>query len=157
VLDDRQAVDLKTLIQEMIEACHVYNTEKNIQILFKNNCKNQSEIYADSNYLQQVFRHLIYNGIQYGKDKGTLTIELSKNLDEYYIAITDDGIGIASDQYEKIFEPFYRISEARTMGTYTGSGVGLAITRRIIQLHRGRITVESKLNKGSTFTIILPT
>jgi len=69
--------------------------------------------------------------------------------------VIDNGMGIAGDDIKRIFEKFYRATDARQAGI-TGSGLGLALARQIVNLHGGEIEVESKVNKGSTFSVRLP-
>ena len=71
------------------------------------------------------------------------------------MAVTDTGMGIAPDEYERVFDKFYR-SRNPAMAEIKGSGLGLAISREVARLHGGDITVESELEKGSTFTLTLP-
>jgi signal transduction histidine kinase len=71
------------------------------------------------------------------------------------VAVADTGIGIAADDCERIFERFYRANDGR-VAKITGTGLGLTIAREVARLHGGDVTVESQLNKGSTFRLLLP-
>ena len=151
-----QSVDLNRLINDVIETSSIYNAEKNIEIVTKKSCNNGCTILGEANYLHHMFKHLIHNSIQYGKPNGTVHIEVSKAQGNIYIQIEDDGIGIPSEHLDKIFEPFYRVNETHSMDTFAGSGMGLAIVNRIVKLHQGSIDVQSKIDKGTKFTIHLP-
>ncbi|MFN8345014.1 MAG: ATP-binding protein [Spirosomataceae bacterium] len=110
------------------------------------------EILGDAALLQTAFSNLMENGCKYSEDhrnKVTLHIQ-SQGI---RIAFTDDGIGIAEKDLSHIFEPFYRAEATQYL---KGHGVGLALTQRIIQLHRGKISVTSQLGKGTQFVITLP-
>jgi len=105
---------------------------------------------ADPDLLAQVFRNIILNGIQAMHDGGKLTIESSlAEQDCVSIAITDTGSGITEDVLKKLFEPLFT-TKAK------GIGLGLAITKGIVEKHGGSIEIQSKVGKGTTFTIKLP-
>lgn len=103
------------------------------------------------NLLNQVFMNLLVNAYQSIKDKGSITITTQKDEDNIYISVTDTGSGISSNNLKKIFDPGFT-----TKGVGVGTGLGLSISYQIIEKHKGQIIVESKLGKGSTFTVIVP-
>jgi signal transduction histidine kinase len=109
---------------------------------------------CDPAQMEQVLVALIMNAIDAMPHGGNLWIEARLNLDETEIGIRvrDDGSGIAPDVLPQIFEPFMTTKEIGH-----GVGLGLAISRGIVERHHGRIEVESKLGQGTTFTIMLPT
>ncbi|WP_163832562.1 sensor histidine kinase [Spartinivicinus ruber] len=109
---------------------------------------------GDKAQLAQLLGNLISNGIKYHGDLPTqIHVSAEKKDDEWIIAVKDNGIGIDVSQYEKIFEIFSRLHNQRD---YPGTGIGLAICRRIAQRHRGRIWVESAIGKGSSFYFSIP-
>jgi signal transduction histidine kinase len=99
--------------------------------------------------------NLLDNAIKYSGAKEDILIRLGHDNDELLITVTDQGIGIARDEQERVFEKFYRVS-AGLVHDVKGSGLGLAIVKHIVEAHRGRVTVESELGRGSSFTIHLP-
>ena len=105
--------------------------------------------------LYEIVYNLCENGIKYNKDGGRVDITLSKEAEKNIIVIEDTGIGIKEEQQSRIFERFYRVDKARSRET-GGTGLGLALTRRAILLHRGSIKVYSKEKEGTTFTIRIP-
>ena len=111
-------------------------------------------ITGDPNQIIQVFQNLIANAIKFN-DNNTPKIHISaqKNENEWIIQIRDNGIGIAPEYQNKIFEVFKRLNVREK---YPGTGIGLAICQKIIERHGGRIWVESELEKGSTFYFTLP-
>ena len=111
-------------------------------------------IYADDKRLQQVFFNLIGNAIKF-TDKGSITIDAKKEHRHIVIDITDTGIGIPETQLQKIFESFEQI-DRQDDRSYGGTGLGLTITKRLIELHNGTISVSSKLGVGSRFTLRFP-
>lgn len=112
---------------------------------------------GDHTQLKRAFEELIENSIQYGRDGGSVNISLRNDGEQAEVLITDDGIGISPQDHERIFERFYRVDQARTSQEGLGTGIGLSIVKKIIDLHGGTITVESELKKGSTFRVVIPT
>ncbi|MFC7392193.1 HAMP domain-containing sensor histidine kinase [Scopulibacillus cellulosilyticus] len=112
-------------------------------------------IYADQQLLHQVWTNLITNSIKFTDNGGSISLKLSKEDNEYHIEIMDTGIGISKNDLPYIFNRFYKADKARVRKE-SSSGLGLAITKKIIELHNGQIQVESQLGKGTTFHIRLP-
>ncbi|NHZ72253.1 MAG: GAF domain-containing protein [Aquificales bacterium] len=109
---------------------------------------------GDRDRLQQVLLNLISNGIKYNQKNGRLAIIARRQQNHVYLAVADTGQGIAPEAVEHLFERFYRVPGSE--GKAEGSGLGLAITQKIVEEHNGRISVDSILGKGTTFTIELP-
>lgn len=107
------------------------------------------EVNADRHLLEQVFINLLTNAVDAMDGKGTLAIEAKPSDGAVKITVSDTGKGIAAEDMKRIFDPFYTTKEK-------GTGLGLAIVYSIIEKHNGKIKVESKPNKGTTFTITLP-
>jgi signal transduction histidine kinase len=93
------------------------------------------------------------NAIKYTPPGGAVTITLEKAHDKAVLTVTDTGPGIAPEEQERIFDRFFRGDRARSRG---GTGLGLALTRSIVLVHNGQITVQSAQGKGSTFRVLLP-
>lgn len=107
------------------------------------------EVNADRHLLEQVFINLLTNAVDAMDGKGNLAVEAKPSDDTVKITVSDTGKGIAAEDIKRIFDPFYTTKEK-------GTGLGLAIVYSIIEKHNGKIKVESKINKGTTFTITLP-
>lgn len=129
--------------------------EKN-KITVKNNVKRAIKVYADHLRLQEVFKNLITNAVKYTSDEGgKITISAEEEEKFVKISVADTGIGMTNEQISKVFDEFYR-ADSSTYGQ-DSIGLGLAITKRIIKKHNGKIWAESKgPNKGSTFYFTLP-
>jgi signal transduction histidine kinase len=123
--------------------------EKKSITIKKDYKENELDMSGDANELKQAFINVIANGCQAINGEGVLTVEIKQNRKNVEVAIADTGEGIHPDDISKIFDPFVTTKEM-------GVGLGLAISKRIIEDHNGRINVKSKLLKGSTFTISLP-
>jgi len=110
-------------------------------------------IMGDQTLMTRLFVNLIENSIKYGKESNNIFLSLHQEKNTIKFLIKDNGIGISPTDIPQIFDPFYRSSEARSL---EGSGLGLALVKKIIELHNGEITVESTENSGTTFEILLP-
>ena len=111
-------------------------------------------VIADENRLQQILYNLIGNGIKF-THQGSITISASHVEDFLWVAVSDTGIGIAEAQLDKIFDAFEQVDSTDSR-SYGGTGLGLAVTRQLVELHGGELKVESHLGEGSTFRFSLP-
>jgi two-component system, OmpR family, sensor histidine kinase BaeS len=112
-------------------------------------------INADRDKVSQVIVNLLSNAIKYSQDGGSITIEADGNDRRAMLKVKDTGIGIAKEHLQSIFERFYRIDSSRSRMT-GGAGIGLTITKAIIDAHGGTIEVQSKVGEGTEFTVIIP-
>ena len=117
--------------------------------------EDQALVWGDAERLRQVLLNLTDNAIKYTPTGGVITLSLTNDDGWVKIAVSDTGIGIDPDHQAHIFDRFYRTDKARSR-ELGGSGLGLSIVQWIAQAHHGRVTVESALQKGSTFTLWLP-
>jgi len=143
-------INLSELIEMTVETQTLSAKSKNIKII----TKIMPEIYAniDEMMIMRVFTNLISNAISYGKQNGTVIVELFLKEDKIISKISDDGIGISEDKLDKIWLRFYQVDPSKNGDN---SGLGLSMVKKIVELHKGEIFVESELGKGTTFTIIL--
>ncbi len=111
---------------------------------------------GDSVLLARAFSNLIENGIRYNRPGGFVEIRVGEISNQAVVSISDNGLGISADQQTQIFDRFYRIDSSRSR-QQGGAGLGLSIVAHIVQLHNGRITIQSLPGTGSTFTLYLPT
>ena len=105
--------------------------------------------------LEQAIVNLVDNAIKFGPPESTVSVEARKEKKEIVIHVRDTGSGIEAKHLPRLFERFYRVDKARSR-SLGGTGLGLAITKHIIQLHRGRIYVDSTPGTGSVFSIYIP-
>ncbi|MEM7714602.1 MAG: HAMP domain-containing histidine kinase [Cyanobacteria bacterium P01_A01_bin.68] len=149
----QKSVHLSLILSDLIQLYEPIVREKDILLTAKLN----EDLYfsGDEALLKQVFTNLIQNAIHYTSTGGLVTVEATKINSKIFINVKDTGIGIAPENIDKIFERFFRVDKSRSYQT-GNSGLGLAIVREIVQLHKGTISVESELGVGSCFTIRFP-
>jgi len=110
---------------------------------------------ADRGRLRQVLLNLLSNAIKFTTDGGRITLSAQVAGDRVRVAVSDSGIGIAPDDQQKLFREFVQLDGSASR-RYEGTGLGLALSKRLVELHGGAIGVESQLGKGSTFWFTVP-
>jgi signal transduction histidine kinase len=126
--------------------------QKNIR--FSIQCEN-NKLFADRDKISQVLVNLISNSLKYTNSDGRVVIEAADSGTDTIITVGDTGIGISEEDLPYVFERFYRADKSRNRMT-GGSGIGLTIAKAIVEAHKGSISVSSKLNEGTIFTVVLP-
>ncbi len=116
---------------------------------------NPFNIDADRQKIYLVLANLVSNAIKFTPENGRIHINVELKGLKYWISVIDTGIGIIKTEYERIFDQFYQVEPALTR-KYQGMGLGLSIAKGMVQVHKGRIWVESVVGKGSNFTVVLP-
>jgi two-component system phosphate regulon sensor histidine kinase PhoR len=149
-----EAVDLEQLIEVSVESAKRMADERNSELI-TSIAPDLPPIAADGTQILQVLDNLITNALRYG-EPGT-PVEVSAALEDemVHVSVADRGEGIATEHIKRLTERFYRVdtSRSRSLG---GTGLGLSIVKHIVERHRGRLTIESKLNKGTTVHVLLP-
>jgi two-component system sensor histidine kinase SenX3 len=112
-------------------------------------------VYGSDGQFATAVANLVENAIAYSAEDTKVTVDVHTDRDLVEISVTDQGIGIAPSDLDRIFERFYRADQARSRST-GGTGLGLAIVKHIATNHGGRVDVTSALGEGSTFTLRLP-
>ena len=115
----------------------------------------KASVIGDKTLLQQLFTNLIDNAIKYTQEGGRITIGMHADQEMMEVFVRDTGIGIPEEDLPYIFKRFYRVDHSRSREA-GGSGLGLSICHFIVEVHHGRIKVESEVNRGSTFTVYIP-
>jgi signal transduction histidine kinase len=147
---------LSQVIEDAIAACHLQLVEGGFEIEKKID-PNLPMINADAAALSRAIQNLLSNAMKYsGHSRWIgLSAEPSANREEIQIKVSDRGLGIAPSEQDRIFDPFYRGKDARA-AQIRGNGLGLSLVKHIIEKHGGRVSVESKIGRGSAFAVILP-
>ena len=144
---------LENIIKNSIALCHHQAEKKNIKI--KMNCDSNSEIKVNSALLEQALVNLIINAIQHSNSNATISLIGQMKDKKIIISVQDEGIGIEKKHHTRLFERFYRIDSSRSRND-GGTGLGLSIVKHIVNAHKGEISLESEIGKGSIFTIKIP-
>ena len=144
-------LDLSQLVSSLCEDMALIREN---QITLTWNVAESISINGNSELLTRLLVNLIGNAYRYGTPNGHIAVHLIRFEDTIQLSVADDGIGIAEDQQEKIFQRFYQVDSSRSN---EGTGLGLAIVQEIAQFHGGAVTVQSTPGAGSTFTLTLPT
>jgi signal transduction histidine kinase len=148
-----EQVDISQLLKDICQDAVIISAGKSIKI--DNEIEPGIKLTCNKELMTRLMWNLIDNAIKYNKEKGSIRISLGSLNQDVRLQITDSGIGIQKEEIQHIFNRFYRVDKSRSRGL-GGSGLGLAISKWIVDLHNGSITVESELNRGSTFMIALP-
>jgi len=148
---DRQLYDMNVLCREVVEDQRLVSGRT---ILFQGSATPAS-IYGDRHRLAQVVNNLVNNAIKYSPVSSPIEVSVDQDARHVTVQVCDYGPGIARDQLDHIFEPFYRTPEAQS-STTGGLGLGLAITKQIVELHEGRVWCVSEKDHGCSFFVELP-
>lgn len=162
-------VNIQDLINDAISTVNHWCTSKDIKISLRGLNK-EMHVYADYERIRQVCTNLLSNAIKYTRPRGSIVIsvrmlkekQMESQLHEFNkqpfveIEVKDNGIGIAKEDLEKIFERFVQIKNPDFTSSLNSTGLGLSIVKEIVEMHGGSITVKSVPEKGSNFTVSLP-
>lgn len=142
--------DISRLVNDIFLFYDKLAKRKNISYSFNSEVGEKTYLF-DSNYVELIVNNLLSNAFKYTNEGGNITVSVKDSESHLAIGISDTGIGIPKDKQSKIFERFYQVD-----GDHSGSGIGLSLVLRLVELHHGRITLDSEEGKGSTFTVFLP-
>ena len=148
----RKPVDLGRLVREAVEIYEYVAQEKQITLIthFTENCQAS----VDANRIRQVFGNLLDNAIKYTPKGGSVTITARTEPAGAVVEFRDTGIGIPSDERDKVWTRLYRGDKSRSQ---RGLGLGLSLVKAIVEAHHGKVTLTSEVGRGSTFKVVLPT
>lgn len=150
---DRQIFDASEVLSDLQDQLKTNAKEKGDTILL--HCPVPLRVYADRDRFVQIFFNIIQNAIQFTKN-GQIKISGSRLPKGAQFVVQDNGIGMTDDQLKNIWERFYKADRSRMNTKYGESGIGLSLVRQLVRLHHGRITVQSKIRKGTKFTVFFP-
>lgn len=167
---NKEDINLTEILNEVVAQMDMLAKSKRLRLSTSNHHQD-IHIFGDALRIRELFINLIENGIKYTEDGGSIHITLAKEYEFFVrnqsdwaeeekgefakIIVSDTGIGIAEEDYERIFNRFFRVDKARSREE-GGSGLGLSICKWIVEAHQGEIKVESELGKGSSFIVKLP-
>lgn len=156
---DKEYVNLNELFNHILDRFDMIlkngeKSEKNYTIK-RDFTRRDIWVEVDTDKIQQVLDNIMNNAIKYSPDGGVITCRLVETHNHVVMSITDQGLGIPKEAISHVFDRFYRVDKARSRAQ-GGTGLGLAISKEVVQMHGGRIWVESREGEGSTFYISLP-
>ncbi len=140
--------------EDLIADFQLSTQQRNLTII-NNICSEEVLLRIDTFHFTTALFNVLENAVKYGNPQTEIIIETSVKGNEYYIEITDNGVGIATEDQSQIFDKFYRVSHGNVHNV-KGLGLGLYYTSQIVDAHDGTITVQSEIEKGTTFTILIP-
>jgi signal transduction histidine kinase len=146
------AYRLDLQIRNAILACETQWTAKGLEL---DVYLEEAEITAHEEMLSQVWNNLIHNAIKFTPEGGTIRVRLARHGEGLEARFADSGIGISPEDRARVFERFYKADRSR-QSALGGSGLGLAIAKRIVDMHHGRISVDSRPGAGAEFVVTLP-
>jgi phosphoglycerate-specific signal transduction histidine kinase len=154
-----EELDLKGAIEFILSSLKPQADGKSIHLRMEVPEKLPS-VYGDREKVEQILTNLVGNAIKFTPEGGAISVsakpfEDGENMDMVAVSVKDSGIGIPEDQLDRIFEKFHQVEDSLRR-SITGTGLGLTITKGLVESHHGRIWVESEIGKGSTFTFTLP-
>jgi len=152
-MQNSEIVSLNKIIEEAIDQSKVLAGKRHVELNFAS--EEEVQFFGDRKQLVMAISNLIENAINYSPERTSVNVLLRKNNEVAEISISDQGVGIAEADIERIFERFYRVDSARSRDT-GGTGLGLSIVKHVISNHGGDIQVWSDPGTGSTFTVLLP-
>ncbi|HEY2797981.1 MAG TPA: HAMP domain-containing sensor histidine kinase [Thermoanaerobaculia bacterium] len=147
-------LDLGKFAADVVKDLALASADRGIELTFEAP-KKPVYVFADSGRLQQVMHNLLENAMRYTESGGRVAVRVEAAPGEALLSVSDTGVGIPEADVPYVFERFFRSKGSRSTNP-GGSGLGLSIVRWIVEAHKGRVTVESQLGKGSTFTVRLP-
>lgn len=148
-----EVVDLRKIAQISVDTLRPYAIQKDVDVYL--NAREEITTQADPGEIEIIFNNLISNAIKYNRTGGRVDVFIEKLPAAVKLSISDTGIGLSPEEKDKIFDDFVRIKNTKTRNI-TGSGLGLSIVKKIVEMYKGSIEVQSVPDKGTTFSIILP-
>ncbi len=152
VLLNKEAFDLSQLVSRLLDNYEKEFLAKKIHVSY---VPSKTLIYADQDKMSQVLNNILSNAVKYSREGGMIEIRAASRHKATEIHVRDTGIGISEADLPLIFERFYRADKSRNSKT-GGMGVGLTITKAIVEAHGGSIAVRSKVNEGTEFVVVIP-
>ena len=131
--------------------------QKSIKLNFEA-CESLPEIYFDSDKLEKIFFNLLSNAFKFTPEGGQITVSIAQveiNSELIQITVKDTGIGIPAEQLPHVFDRFFQVYDG-SKREHGGTGIGLALTKELVELHQGKIEVKSEVGKGAEFIVYLP-
>jgi two-component system heavy metal sensor histidine kinase CusS len=141
--------DARAAVEKITAFYHALADDRHIAI----GCSGEGQIYADPDLFERAIGNLLDNALRFTPENGSIQIVLSERNGDFEVAVSDTGCGIAAEHLPRVFDRFYRAEPSRGSD---GAGLGLALVKSIVDLHRGSATIESEVNHGTTVKLTFP-
>jgi two-component system phosphate regulon sensor histidine kinase PhoR len=152
----RSNIDVAGIVHEAVEAARERAAAKGIALTLNELLpEKEKAALADREALLLVYSNLIDNAIKYTPEQGTVTIQVAQNGMYVSVSVKDDGVGMKPEELDRIFDEFYRVKNEYT-ADIPGTGLGLSLVKRLVELHQGQIFADSTPGKGSIFKVEIP-
>lgn len=153
---ETKAYEASRLLADILTSMTTFISDHKAKVVLDPSIKGLPPIEVDYDKFKEVMKGLIENGIKFNKSKEKEIVVSGRHADpRIYLSVKDNGQGIPGEEQDKIFQKFYQVEESFT-GQVEGAGLGLALVKRMVEIHGGAVKVESKIGKGSTFTVDFP-
>lgn len=149
-VEKSKRIELMQLCQKTVEEQKDVAANKNVSVRVEGE---EAYIVGKEDMIKTVIENLLNNAIKYNKEDGKVVVKVQKNDNSVVLSVADNGIGIAKEHHDRLFERFYKVDEARTRTEESSTGLGLAIVKHILQMHDAKIAVESQLGVGTKMTV----
>jgi signal transduction histidine kinase len=150
---DLREVDLELIAKSAVDGMTPLAVQRDVKLSI--DVEKQQPFMADAEEMEIIFNNLISNAVKYNRDGGTVNVSIRSTAEQIIIKVEDTGFGMEKEDVPKLFHEFSRIKNATTRNI-SGSGLGLSIVKKLVDLYSGQIEVESTPNQGTTFTINFP-
>lgn len=151
---EKSPLNIVNVIEDVTLSSVAYAEKKEINLIF-DTFEEEIIMPLDRDRIERIILNLLSNALKFTPAKGTITVTVLKSNDNVNIIVADTGIGIPEDKFDTIFKRFRQV-DGTAFNKSEGSGIGLALCKSMVEMHNGTITVESKLNVGTSFIISLP-
>ncbi|HJW10269.1 MAG TPA: ATP-binding protein, partial [Albitalea sp.] len=149
-----RAVAVREVLDAALSLTQALAVRRNVTLLADYRARDALAVHADGLRLRQVLLNLLSNAIKYNRHGGSVRVDVVRDRGQLAIEIVDDGIGMTPQQLERLFEPFNRLGRER--GEVEGTGLGLALSRQLVQLMHGRLEIDSQQHHGTRVRVVLP-
>ncbi|GAB4265031.1 MAG: hypothetical protein Kow0080_04780 [Candidatus Promineifilaceae bacterium] len=149
-----ERVSMSAFLDTAVSDHRLVASKKGLQIVYQKP-RAKAMVHIDKQRMMQVMDNLLGNAMKFSPDGGTITVKLEEDDQFVTVCVSDEGIGVPKDKQDRIFDRFYQV-DGSSRRRFGGTGIGLAIVKRIINAHHGRIWLESEVGKGSSFYFALP-
>ena len=143
-----------SIVEDITLSVSSYMEEKGLNLIFDTEVEEQI-IACDPEKIERIMLNLLSNAVKYSENNGDVLVDIRGDEEFITVSVKDSGIGISEEQQEVIFERFRQVDNVLSRRV-EGSGIGLSLVKSLVEMHNGKIQVESELGKGSTFSFILP-